>query len=378
MAQAIRQGTKSDEQGAGQAALEKIRRKSRRRRLIGLIAVALLVVWLLYTGFQAVRFGRAAAVRLPAPLASLALDDTSGAVLISHWDKGYASLLSLGSRQVQRVPLSETVKAYDSRDLPPPVAISPKGWGAVVTNEGIDVLDLKKKLVVRHFLGPVNAAWFDSTGDILHADIRSIKMPEAKQMELQTAGADFFSYLAARDAEAKHYAIAIEPPTLEKPCKLVFGNLNPRKTLREAEIKDTLLMQEVAVVPGGRGALALVYGKRERMEVRFVPADPGLPVRTIAIPGKRAWTPTQGMPRPGDLGHRLLYACGKSEVAIVRNDRHCLLIDLRAGKHIRLPFGANDLAVSEKLGQVLFGKGRSVKLWPIPKRDSQGRLSLRF
>jgi hypothetical protein len=377
MAEAIAQGAKSDEQGAGQAALEKIRRKSRRRRLIALIAVALLVVWLLYNGFQSLRFA-ATVVRLPAPVASLALDDASGAVLISHWDKGYASLLSLGSRQVQRVPLTEKVTEYDYRDLPPPIAISPKGWGAVVTNEGIDVLDLKKKLVVRHFLGPVNVAWFDSTGDILHADMRTVKMPEGKQVEVQSASAQFASYLAARDREAQHYAIAIQPPTPEKPWKLVFGNLNPMKSLVEAELKDTLLMQEVAVVPGGRGALALVYGERKRMEVRFVPAVPGLPVRTIAIPGKRAWIPTEGMPRPGDLGHRLLYAYGKSEVAIVRDDRRCLLIDLRAGKYIRLPFGANDLAVSEKSGQVLLGKGKSVKLWPIPKRDSQGRLSLRF
>jgi hypothetical protein len=369
-----KQETKLAEQSIGGAGSVGVRRKPRQWwSFVAFLIVALLVVWLLYRGFQTMRFGRVTAVRLPAPVASLALDDTSGAILVSHWKRDYASLFSLASRRVERVPLSEMVKGYDYRDLPPSIAISPKGWGAVVTKEGIDVLDLKKKGVVRHFLGPVNVAWFDSTGDILHADMRTIKMPGAQLVTGMGAGAaEFFSHLAAHDEEAKHYALAIAPPTSEKPWKLVFGNLYPMKTIREAEFKTPLSMQEVAVVPGGRGALVLAYAKR--MEVHFVPADPNLRVRTIPIPGGRPWEPTQGMPPPGTLGHRRLDGYGKSEVTLVRDDKHCLLIDLRAGKYISLPFGANALAVSEKRGLALFGKGRAVKLWPIPQRDSKGVL----
>lgn len=377
MARTEEKARKLSEQRTGASSAAGARRKPTRWwRLVGFLIIALLVVWLLYRGFQTMRFGGATAIRLPGPVASLALDDASGAVLISHWKRAYASLVRLASRRVERVPLSERVREYDPRWLPPSVAISPKGWGAVVTSEGIDVLDLKKKRVVRHFLGPVNVASFDPAGDMLYADMRTIKMPEAKQVETQGAGAEFFSYLAAHDKENKFYANVGEGPPPGKQLRLVFGKLNPQEVLRTEDLKGAIATEEVAVVPGGLGALALVYSEPEGAQFRFVPADPKLPVRTIMIPGKKPWGPMQGVPRPGDLGRRRLYAYRKSEVAIVRGDKHCLLVDLRARKYIQLPFGADDLAVSEKLGQALFGKGRSLKLWPIPERDSKGVLRI--
>jgi hypothetical protein len=373
MARTQEKAGKLSEQPTDASSAAGMRGKPTRWRLFAFLIIALLVVWLLYRGFQTMRFGAATAIRLPGPVASLALDDASGAVLVSHWKRSYASLVSLASRGVGRVPLSERVREYDPRWLPPSVAISRKGWGAVVTSDGMDVLDLKKKQVVRHFLGPVNVASFDPAGDVLYADMRTIKMPEAKLVESQSAAGEFFSSLAAHDKENKFYANVAEAPSAEKQLRLVFGKLDPQEVVRTEDLKGALTPEEVAVVPGGLGAVALIYSQ-QGTQVRFVPADPKLPVRTVLIPGKRPWDPSQGIPRAGDLSHRRLYPHGKDEVVIVRDDKHCLLVDLRAGKHVKLPFGADDIALSAKSGKAIFGKGRSLKLWPIPQRDSKGVL----
>jgi hypothetical protein len=345
--------------------------------LLGLIA-AVIAIWLLNWGAQCIRFGLGKVVRVPASVASIAVDDKFGAAIISYWGKDYASLLWLASRRLERVPLSEKVMDYDSRFVPPPVAISPKGWGAVVTSEGLDALDLKKKRVVRHLLGPVRVTLFDRAGDVLHADLREIKMPEAEVLNDMSGAAEFVSYLAAYDEDAKTYSTAVELPSERTPWKLIFGKLHPTRMVREAALEGDFTMEEVGMMPEGRGALALVYTSGGRTELRVVPADPRLPGRTIRIPGSRPWDPTQGMPPPGALGHRRLYPCKRSDLVLVRNDGRCLLVDLKADKYMTLPFGASAVAISKKLGMAVLAKANTVRFWRIPERNPRGKLKLAF
>lgn len=356
-----------------------MRRRRWRRRLLGLIAAAI-AIWLLNWGAQWIRFGLGKVVRTPASVASIAVDDKFGAAIVCYWGTDYASLLWLASRRLEKVPLSEKVMEYDSRFLPPPVAISPKGWGAVATSEGIDVLDLKKKRVVRHHLGPVRVTAFDRSGDVLYADLRVIKMPEGKvgtKVSELSAAAEFVSYLAAYDEDAKTYATAILPPG-EGPWKLVFGKLYPTRKVREAPLAGEFTMEEVGMVPEGGGALALVYTAGGRTELCVVPADPKLPGRTIRIPGNRPWDPAQGMPWPGAIGHRRLWPCGKSDLVLVRNEGRCLLVDLKADRYMTLPFGASAVAISKKLGMALLAKAGTVRFWRIPERGPTGKLKLAF
>jgi hypothetical protein len=323
------------------------------------------------------RFGLGKVIRLPDSVASIAVDDKFGAAIVSYWGKDYASLVWLPSRRLERVPLSEKVADYDSSRLPPPVAISAKGWGAVVTSEGLDVLDFKKTRVVRHLLGPVGVTLFDRTGDVLRADNRTIKMPEVKLVNEISGAAELASHLAALDQETKTYVVAVSPLGGE-PWKLVFGKLYPVRKVREVVVNGDFAIEELEIMPGGREAVALIYTSEGRTKLCVVSADPELPSRAITIPGNPPWNPTQGMPPPGALGHRQLHAYGKSNVVLVRNDRRCLLVDLKAGRYMTLPFGANDLAISKKLGIALLAKGSAVRLWRIPERGPTGKLKLAF